>query len=88
MKVEDPFGALHSEDARAAAVRLSLRSDGARYIRMVLGEHLADLEDNDDLELDFTRGYRMALRVAYLTAGGECDGSEEDWARIVEEHRG
>jgi hypothetical protein len=60
-----------------------MQSDAAAYIRWQVAAHLADLEENDDLEEPFTRGYRMALRVTYLIAGGEVDGSEEQWAELV-----
>lgn len=86
MRIVDPYGNLqsHHDDA----VHAGMQSNAADYIRFVIAEHLAELEDNDDLEHPFTRGYRMGLRVAFLAAGGEVDGSEEQWAEVVEAGRG
>lgn len=65
-----------------------MQSDAAAYIRFTLAEYLAELEDNDDLESEFTRGYRMGLRVAFCAAGGIVDGSQEQWDQVVEAGRG
>lgn len=84
MRIIDPFDYLG--DRAPAAKAMALRSDSAMFIRLRIGQQLAEIEDNP--EHPFARGYRMGLRVAYLAAGGLCDGSEQDWVRIVEEHRG
>jgi hypothetical protein len=86
MKVYDPYQGLllmHHTDAVAAA----MQTNAAAYIRWAIAEHLADVEDNDEPDSDFTRGYRMALRVAFIAAGGDVDGSEEQWAQIVQDAR-
>lgn len=52
------------------------------YVRQIIAGHMADVAENDDLEDPFTRGFRMGLRVAYIAAGGDVDGSEEQWAEL------
>lgn len=86
MRVKDPFRKLTDEATYAAAHRITMRTEAAAYVRWVIAEHLADLVANDDLELPFTQGYRMGLRVAFVAAGGDVDGSEEAWAQV--ENRG
>lgn len=86
-RVEDPYRHLllhHHDDA----VRAGMQSDIAAYIRYAIAEYMADLETNDDLEDLFTLGCRFGLRVAYLAAGGQVDGTEEQWAQVVEAGRG
>lgn len=87
MRVVDPYRHLllfHHTDA----VRAAMQSNAASYIRWAIAENMADLEDNDEPDSDFTRGYRMGLRVAFIAAGGDVDGSEEQWAAVVEAGRG
>jgi hypothetical protein len=86
VKVVDPFGTLQAR--HGDVVRAALQSDAAAYIRHAIVDHLVDIEDHDDMDEPFTRGYRMALRVAFIAAGGEVDGSEEQWAQLVEDNRG
>jgi hypothetical protein len=88
MNVEDPYGNLRNAEVLENVHDRALHSEPARYIQYLLLEHLADVEDNDDLDEPFTRGYRMALRVAFLTAGGQCDGSEEQWQALMRSGRG
>jgi hypothetical protein len=88
VRIVDPYASLQSPTNREHAVRASMQSNAAEYIRFKIAEHLADVEDHDDLDEPFTRGYRMALRVAFIAAGGEVDGSEEQWAEVVEAGRG
>lgn len=87
VNIVDPYQHLllhHHSDA----VRAGMQSSAAQYIRFALAEHLAELEDNDDLEEPYTQGYRMGLRVAFIAAGGAVIGSEVDWDAVVEAGRG
>ena len=88
MNVVDPFAMLHEPRNYMTAVAVALQSNAAEYIRYQLVEHLADMEVNDDLETEFSRGYRMGLRVAFGLAGGTVEGSEQSWAEFLEGHRG
>lgn len=87
MKVQDPYASLRAH--HDTAVALALTSDAAQYIRFAIAEHLAEVDDEQiDPESSFMRGYRMALRVAYIVAGGDVDGSEAQWAQVVQAARG
>jgi hypothetical protein len=92
MKIIDPFATLEAHHDTAVAV--ALQSNAAQYIRYRVVEHLVDTDESlvvyGDLvgDLQFARGYRMGLRVAYIAAGGQVDGSEEGWAQLVEDQRG
>jgi hypothetical protein len=86
MRVVDPYRhhlLMHHTDA----VRAAMLSNAATYIRFAIAELLADVEDNDEPDSDFTRGMRMGLRLAFIAAGGDVDGSEEQWAAIVQAGR-
>lgn len=84
MKVVDPYGTLQAR--HDDVVRAGMQSDAAAYIRWSILGQLAEIEANP--EHPFARGYRMGLRVAFIAAGGLVDGSEENWAQIVEDYRG
>ena len=85
MRIEDPYGALKSDAARRTAVWLAITSEPAQYIRAQISDALADLLEEGLPTTDYARGYRHALRVAYLLAGGQCDGSELQWAQIEQQ---
>jgi hypothetical protein len=88
VNVVDPFAMLQAPANYDRAVAVALQSNAAEYIRFQILDHLVDVGDNDDIETEFTKGYQMALRVAFIAAGGQVDGSEESWAELVKEHRG
>ena len=77
LKIIDPYGNLQAR--HDDAVRQAMQSDAAAYIRYQIADHLVEVQQSDDLEQPFTRGYRMGLRVAFLAAGGQVDGSEDQW---------
>lgn len=87
MNVVDPFAMLQAPANYDRAVAVALQSNAAEYIRYQILQNLLDVDENDDPDAPFTRGFRMALKVAFLAAGGQVDGSEEAWAQLLEENR-
>lgn len=92
MKVQDPYRSLRSR--HDTAVALALKSEAAQYIQYTIAEHLVEVEqelqdgNQEAADTAFMRGYRMALRVAFIVAGGDVDGSEQQWAQAVAAARG
>lgn len=88
MSVHDPFAALqlHEHDV---AVHDALTTEAAQYIQYAIVEQMAELEEaGPGGQVAFMRGMRMGLRLAFLLAGGDVDGSEEQWRQVVEATRG